>query len=114
MSETSPLRLPLYRALWMASVVSNIGTTMNDTAAVWTMTSLTKSALMVSLMQTMSSLPLFLLGLPAGALADVVSRRKVILISQSGALLTAAVMADESRLGASAPVDRLPVGPRDA
>lgn len=93
MSESSPLRLPLYRSLWIASVVSNIGSTMNDTAAVWTMTSLTKSPVMVSLMQTMSSLPLFLLGLPAGALADLVSRRRVILIAQSGALLTAALMA---------------------
>jgi MFS family permease len=93
MSESSPLRVPLFRAIWIASVVSNIGSTMNDTAAVWTMTSLTDSPVLVSLMQTMSSLPLFLLGLPAGALADLVSRRKLILIAQSGALLTAALMA---------------------
>ncbi len=68
----SPFRQPLFRALWLASVVSNIGTTMNDTAAIWTMATLTPSPLMISLMQTMSSLPLFPLALPAGALADLV------------------------------------------
>ena len=89
----SPLRLPLFRALWLGSIVSNIGTTMNDTAAVWTMTTLTGSATMVSLMQTMSSLPMFLFALPAGALADLVNRRRLILCAQAGALLTALGMA---------------------
>lgn len=89
----SPLHLPLFRALWLGSVVSNIGTTMNDTAAVWTMTTLSGSATMVSLMQTMSSLPLFLFALPAGALADLVDRRRLILFAQAGALLTAVGMA---------------------
>ena len=89
----SPLRNPLFRALWLGSIVSNIGTTMNDTAAVWTMTTLTGSATMVSLMQAMSSLPLFLFALPAGAMADLVDRRRLILFAQTGALLTAMGMA---------------------
>lgn len=89
----SPLKLPLFRALWLGSVVSNIGTTMNDTAAVWTMTTLSSSPFMISLMQTMSSLPLFLFALPAGALADLVNRRQLIMIAQAGALLTAIGMA---------------------
>lgn len=89
----SPLRMPLFRALWLGNIVSNIGTTMNDTAAVWTMTTLTGSPTMVSLMQTMSSLPLFLFALPAGALADLVDRRRLILFAQTGALLTALGMA---------------------
>jgi len=92
LSPWAPLAQPLFRALWVASVVSNIGTTMNDTAAVWTMATLTTSPTMISLMQTMSSLPLFLLALPAGALADLVDRRKLILAAQIGALLTAAGM----------------------
>ncbi len=92
LSPWAPLGQPLFRALWIASVVSNIGTTMNDTAAVWTMATITPSPTMISLMQTMSSLPLFLLALPAGALADVVDRRKLILAAQIGALLTAAGM----------------------
>ena len=66
---------------------------MSDTAAVWTMTTLTASPTMVSLVQTMGSLPLFLLALPAGALADLVDRRRLILAAQSGALLTALSMA---------------------
>ncbi|MBK1882131.1 MFS transporter [Luteolibacter pohnpeiensis] len=90
---SSPLRVPLFRALWIASIISNIGSTMNDTAAVWTMTTLTSSPTMVSLMQTMSSLPLFLFALPAGALADLVDRRNLIQAAQVGALLTATGMA---------------------
>ncbi len=89
----APLRLPLFRALWLGSIISNIGTTMNDTAAVWTMTTLSSSPFMISLMQTMSSLPLFLFALPAGALADLVNRRTLIIFAQAGALLTAAGMA---------------------
>ncbi|NQX02007.1 MFS transporter [bacterium] len=92
-ASVSPLRLPLFRALWLGSIVSNIGTTMNDTAAVWTMTTLTNSPTMVSLMQAMASLPLFLFALPAGALADLVNRRKLIIFAQTGSLLTALGMA---------------------
>lgn len=93
MSAWSPLRNSVYRAMWLGSIGSNIGTTMNDTAAVWTMTTMTSSPYLVSLMQTMSSLPLFLLALPAGALADLVNRRRLILIAQTGALFTATGMA---------------------
>lgn len=99
MTASALLRQPLFRALWLASVISNIGTTMNDTAAIWTMTTLSHSPLLVSLMQTMSSLPLFLLALPAGALADLVDRRKLIIIAQVGAVLTAIGMASLAYLG---------------
>lgn len=93
MSAWAPLRNRVFRAMWLGSAVSNIGTTMNDTAAVWTMTTMTSSPYLVSLMQTMSSLPLFLLALPAGALADLVDRRRLILLAQAGALFTAVGMA---------------------
>src|SRR6478752_7417978 len=93
MSAWSPLRSKIFRTLWIANIVSNIGSTMNDTAAVWTMTTLDASPTFVSLMQTMSSLPLFFFALPAGALADLVDRRRLILLAQLGALLTAAGMA---------------------
>mgnify|MGYP000859638941 CR=1 FL=1 len=78
----SPLQTPLFRSLWLANVASGIGSAMHDTAAVWTMTLLTSSATLVTLMQSVSSLPLFLLALPAGALADIVDRRRLILIAQ--------------------------------
>src|SRR6187402_824309 len=93
MSAWAPLRSKVFRTLWVANIVSNIGSTMNDTAAVWTMTTIAHSPTLVSLMQTMTSLPLFLFALPAGALADLVDRRRLILLAQVGALLTAIGMA---------------------
>src|SRR5262245_27212336 len=65
------LRRPLFRALWIASVTSSIGTWMHEVGAAWLMTSLTLSPLMVALMQTAASLPIVLLALPAGAIADM-------------------------------------------
>lgn len=91
-SAWSPLRQPLFRALWIASITSNIGTWMHEAGAGWLMTSLTTSPLMVALMQTATSLPIFLLGLPAGALADVVDRRKLLLFTQGWMLVAAAML----------------------
>lgn len=82
-----------FRGLWIANVVSGIGSTMHDTAAVWTMTSLTSSAQLVTLMTAMSSLPLFLLALPAGALADIVDRRRVLLVAQGLAMAVTVALA---------------------
>jgi MFS family permease len=81
-SAWRPLRQPHFRALWLATVASNVGTWMHSTGAVWLMTSLTPSPLMVALVQTATSLPSFLLALPAGALADVVDRRRLLLATQ--------------------------------
>jgi MFS family permease len=89
----SVLRNPLFRSLWIANVASGVGSAMHDTAAVWTMATLTPSPTLVTLMQTMSSLPLFLFGLPAGALADILDRRKLIITAQTGSLLVAATLA---------------------
>src|SRR5829696_805763 len=88
-SPWSPLRRAVFRAVWIASITSNIGTWMQSVGAAWLMTSLTPSPLLVALMQTAASLPVFLLGLPAGALADVVDRRKLLLVTQAGMLLAA-------------------------
>src|SRR5437763_9823279 len=88
----SPLRLPVFRALWIAAVASNIGTWMQSVGAAWLMTSLTPSPLLVALMQTATSLPVFLVGLPAGTLADVVDRRKLLLVTQAWMLLAALVL----------------------
>src|SRR2546426_12097378 len=76
----SPLRRPLFRALWASDVVSSIGTWMHDAAAAWLMTLLAPSPLMVSLVQAANTLPLFLLALPAGALADVLDRLRILLV----------------------------------
>lgn len=75
----SALRYRVFRYLWIATVVSNIGAWMYDAASGWLMTSLSPSPLIVSLVQVANSLPLFLFALPAGALADMVDKRRLIL-----------------------------------
>ena len=102
-SAWSPLRQPLFRALWIASVTSNIGTWMHDVGGVWLMTSLTPSPIMVALMQTATSLPFFLLALPAGALADVVDRRRILLTTQGWMMAAAAVLGVLTLTGVTTP-----------
>jgi MFS family permease len=88
-----PLRRPLFRALWAAAIVSNVGSWMHDTAAGWTMTTIAPSPIMVSLMQTATYFPFFVLALPAGAFADIVDRRRLLLVTQAWMLAAAAALA---------------------
>src|SRR5207247_200659 len=81
-STWSSLRHPLFRALWIASAASHIGSYMTDVGQGWLMASLTPSPLIVSLLLTAESLPFFALGLPAGALADIVDRRRLLIVTQ--------------------------------
>ena len=93
-ADTSgPLSFPVFRALWIATIISNVGTWMHDVGAGWLMTSLSPSPLLVALVQTATTLPMFLLALPAGALADIVDRRKMLLVAQTLGLVAAAVLA---------------------
>jgi hypothetical protein len=78
-SGWQPLSNPLFRAIWLAAVASNIGTWMHNVGADWLMTSLAPSPWMVALMQTAENAPLFFLALPAGALADIVDRRRLLI-----------------------------------
>ncbi|WP_277127774.1 MFS transporter [Chlorogloeopsis fritschii] len=92
-SMWNPLRQPVFRALWLASAVSTIGTWMHDVGAAWLMTTLAPdSPFLVALMQAAASLPFFLLALPAGAIADVVDRRKLLLWTQTWMLVVATVL----------------------
>ena len=91
-SAWAPLKRPLFRDRWIASLVSNTGGWMQDTAATWLMTALTTSPLLIALMQTAASLPVLLLGLPAGALADILDRRRLLLFWQSWMLAAAVVL----------------------
>src|SRR5258707_12939524 len=85
-SAWAPLREPLFRSLWIAAVISYTGTWMQNVGAGWLMTSLTagqsRAPLMVGLVQAASSLPVFLVALPAGALADMLDRRRLLLVTQ--------------------------------
>jgi len=85
-----PLHEPLFRTLWIAAVVSYTGTWMQNVGAAWLMTSLTMSPLMVGLVQAAGSIAVFLVVLPAGAIADVVDRRKLLLFTQTWMVLAAA------------------------
>ena len=78
-SSSSPFRFLTFTVLWAATVVSNIGTWMQNAAASWLMTSLNPDPFIVSLVQVATSLPLFLFALPAGALADIVDRRRLLI-----------------------------------
>src|SRR5919199_5831290 len=92
-SAWSPLRLSLFRALWLAAVASNVGTWMHNVGAEWLMTTLAPTPIMVALMQTAETAPAFLLALPAGALADIVDRRRLLLLTQSWMLVAAVLLA---------------------
>src|SRR5882762_8985247 len=81
-STWNPLTHRLFRAIWIASTASHIGSYMTDVGQGWLMSSLTPSPLIVSLLLTAESLPFFLLGLPAGALADIIDRRRLLVFSQ--------------------------------
>ncbi|RYG71813.1 MFS transporter, partial [bacterium] len=83
----APLRSPLFRALWLASLASNIGSWMHNVGASWLMTSLTRDAGLNALVTAAEALPIFLLSLPAGALADIIDRRKLMIATQTWALL---------------------------
>jgi MFS family permease len=102
-SAWSPLRHPVFRALWIASLVSSVGTYIHDVGAAWLMTSLAPSPLMVALVQTATALPIMLLALPAGALADVVDRRKLLLSTQAWMLAVSLALAALTLSGATTP-----------
>ena len=91
-SAWTPLGEPLFRSLWLAAVISYIGTWMQNVGAGWLMTQLTTSPLMVSLVTAATTLPVFLVILPAGALADMVDRRRFLLATQGWMVVAAALL----------------------
>ncbi|MFL6222595.1 MAG: MFS transporter [Actinomycetes bacterium] len=102
-SALAPLRSPVFRALWIAALVSNIGTWMQSVGAVWQVGNQSGSAALVALVQTAVSLPIVLLALPAGAAADVVDRRRLLLLTQTWMLVSAAALCVATVLGLASP-----------
>src|SRR5437773_10978588 len=88
--ESSPLRHVPFRLFYFGSIGTALGYTMQATVAAWLMTTLTPSAFMVALVQTASTAPSLLFGLLSGSLADIVDRRRVVLMTQ-GVLIAATV-----------------------
>lgn len=72
----APLRVSTFRMLWLSWFAANFTVAMSDLASAWLMTSLTDDTLMVALVQTAATLPVFILGLPGGAFADIADRRR--------------------------------------
>ena len=91
-SAWAPLWRPLFRDRWIASIVSNAGSWMQDTAGTWLMTALTTSPLLIALMQTAASLPALLLAFVAGATADIFDRRRLLLFWQAWMLVSVAIL----------------------
>src|SRR5712691_12602126 len=81
-SPWSPFRHATFTVLWTATVVANIGTWMYNAASGWLMTSLNTDPLIVSMVQVATTLPMFLFALPAGALADIIDRRKFLIVAE--------------------------------
>ena len=83
-STWTALRNPVFRQLWIASVISGTCVAAHDGAATWIMNKLTGSAFLISLMSTVALLSFFLFTLPAGVLADKVDRQKLICLINVG------------------------------
>lgn len=81
-SALAPFRTPIFAKVWSASLVSNFGTLIQSVGAAWLMTSLTRQSDMVALVQAATALPIMLLSMPAGAIADIWDRRALMLLAQ--------------------------------
>jgi MFS family permease len=91
-SALAPLSRPVFRALWLALIVSSLGSFMHDVGAAWLMATMAPNPVMVSLVQAAAMSPVFLLTLPAGALADIVDRRRYLLTVQTWLMCTAGLL----------------------
>ena len=88
-----PFQVPIFRAVWIASLVSNFGSLIQSVGASWLMTSLAASPQLIALVSAATTLPLMLLSLPAGAIADNLDRRRVMLGAQIFMLVVSALLA---------------------
>src|SRR3981081_4639753 len=102
-SVAAPLRHAVFRRIWLASLVSNLGLLIQGVGAAWAMTQMTSSADMVALVQTALMLPIMLISMPAGAIADMYDRRIVALVSLSIGLAGATALSVLAWLGLVTP-----------
>jgi MFS family permease len=92
-SAWSPFGYGTFTIIWIGTVVSDIGGWMSTAASGWLMTRLDSSPLIVSMVQVATSLPMFLLAIPAGALSDIVNRRKFLLCGELSIMVASVVFA---------------------
>src|SRR4051794_5824653 len=98
-SAWAPFASQAFCWLWLANTVSALGTWIQNTASAWIMTDLAPSPMMVSLVQAAAQLPVFLLALPAGALADLMDRRRHLILTNLLMLVAATALAIVAALG---------------
>src|ERR1700760_4487339 len=92
-SALVPLRHATYRRLWSANVIAWLGTWLQNTGAGWLRTSLAPQPFIVAAVQAATIMPVFLLALPGGALADIVDRRIFLIGTQIWTILAATLLA---------------------
>lgn len=107
LSPWAPLRYPVFRALFAAQLASNVGTLMQSVGSAWLMGDLGASAVLIALVPTASTLPVLLVGVPAGALADIFDRRRLLISGQLWMLACAAALAVLSFLHVVTPTSLL-------
>lgn len=98
-SALAPFRHPIFRAVWIASLVSNFGGLIQSVGASWMMTGIAPSPMYVALVQASTTLPIMLLSLVAGAIADNMDRRLVMLWAQGFMLVVSAMLSAFALLG---------------
>jgi len=103
-SAWSPLALPVFRAVWLASLTSNIGIWLGNVGTAWLMTELRPTPVMVTLVQTAASLPVFLFALPAGAIGDVVDRRQLLVMLQIVSMVISVLLGLSTVFGLTTPM----------
>ncbi len=99
----APFADPTFRAIWIASLISNFGGLIQSVGAAWMMTAISASDDMVALVQASTSLPIMLFSLACGAVADNFNRRKVMLIAQAFMLVVSAILSVLAYLGLVTP-----------
>jgi len=95
----APFHYPAFRAIWLANLASNLGSAIQSVGAAWLMTELTDSHVMIALVQASVTVPILMLGIFAGAIADNFDRRRVMLAAQTGMLATSALLAATTWMG---------------
>ena len=102
-SALAPFRYPAFRAIWIANLASNMGSMIQSVGAAWLMTELTQSHMLIALVQAGATIPVMLLGVFAGAIADNFDRRRVMLAAQTGMLVVSAALTVTTWMGAIGP-----------
>jgi MFS family permease len=102
-SAWTPLAIPTFRAVWLASLASNIGIWLGNVGTAWLMTELRPTPVMVTLVQAAASLPVFLFALPAGAVGDAMDRRKLLVLLQLCSVALSLLLGASTAFGLTTP-----------